>query len=674
MNYEPASPPNPIVQQSIQPAISPLTRRRNLAVGLGLFLITLAVYWPATTFPFIAYDDQLYVYENPVVSRGFSWEGFRWLGTAVVCANWHPVTMLSHMADCAACGLFAGGHHLTSLLLHAVNTLLCWWLARRLTQSFWTGALVAALFAWHPLNVESVAWVAERKNVLSTFFLFLTLHAYLNYVAAPGRAKYFLIALWFSLGLMSKPMLVTLPCVLLLLDYWPLHRGGAPGKNWGRLFYEKWPLFFLAGAACAVTLLTQGASGAVKSVQAVPIAVRLANVPVAYVSYVAKLFWPEKLCVLYPLPEKIPGLAVVGGAGLLLLTATALFFHWRSKHRWLLVGWLIFLGTLVPVIGVVQVGEQAMADRYAYVPLLGLFLIIACGLREWARVGLSSRILVIGLACAALVACLFQTRRQLACWHSGSAVFAHALELNPQNATLHDLLAAVLSGSGQTNEAVQHYREAVRLKPNNSEFRYNLGRELIGSGNGSEAEIHLAEACRQTPGNPVYHNSLGVAFFQQGKTGPAGGEFNLAIKLLPEYPKPYFNLGKLEQQLGHDGAALTNFFKAVQLDPGWAEAWDRLALLRATSSQPGWQHPGEAVQFSRRANEITHESSPRYLQTLARAYAAAEQFSNAVAVADQAVAIARTNRLDILAGQIAEELKAYQAGRIPPTSPPEARP
>jgi multidrug transporter EmrE-like cation transporter len=302
--------------------------RRSLAVGLGLLIITFGLYWPVTTFPFVAYDDYSYVYENPVVVKGLSGEGILWAGTAVVEGNWYPLTMLSHMLDCSIYGSFAGGHHLTNLLLHSVNALLVWLLFKRLTQSFWTGALVAALFAWHPLNVESVAWVAERKNGLSTFFLILTLWAYLNYAEKPGPGRYALTLGLFALGLMSKPMLVTLPCLLLLLDYWPLRRmiGGKPdGKTWGHLFLEKLPFFLLTGAAIIVTLMVQSSSGAVKSLHEVPLTLRVLNVPVAYATYIAKAILPVNLCVLYPLPESLPVLAATG-LGVLLASVTGLFF------------------------------------------------------------------------------------------------------------------------------------------------------------------------------------------------------------------------------------------------------------------------------------------------------------------------------------------------------------
>lgn len=638
-----------------------------------MLIITFVLYWPVTTFPFVAYDDHLYVYENPVVIKGLSGEGIQWACTAVVEGNWHPLTMLSHMVDCSVYGPFAGGHHLTNLLLHSVNALLVWLLFKRLTQSFWTGALVAALFAWHPLNVESVAWVAERKNVLSTFFLILTLWAYLNYVEKPGPGRYALTLGMFALGLMSKPMLVTLPCLLLLLDYWPLHlmNGGRPGKTWGHLFLEKLPFFILTGLAIIITLTVQSSSGAVKSLHEVPLTLRVFNVPVAYATYISKAILPVNLCVFYPLPERLPVLAAAG-SGVLLAAVTGLFFHWRLKFSWLLTGWFWFLGTLVPVIGIVQVGSQALADRYAYVPLLGLFLMAACGLNKWAWSRPHSRPIAVALSCIFIFFCLFLTHRQIRCWRNSVELFKQAIVVNPRNAAAHDLLGAVLSGNGKPDEAIEHYRQAARIKPGNVEFQYHLGRELIEAGRFGEAEIHLSEALKQMPDSAILHNSLGAALGQAGKVAEAINEFHRAIQIQPDYPKPYFNLGKFEQQLGHDEAALTSFSKAVQLDPDWPEALDNLALLLATCSQPQLQNPAEAVKLSLHANEITHNRSPFFLKTLARTYAAKGDFSNAIPTADLALKIAATNRLESLTGQIAAELKAYQSGRAPAKSTSEA--
>jgi tetratricopeptide (TPR) repeat protein len=643
---------------------------RDLAVGVGLSVITLILYWPVTTFPFTDYDDMFYVYANPNVINGLSWEGLKWVWTAFVVANWHPLTMLSHMADSSIYGRFAGGHHLTNLLIHTANVLLIWRLFQRLTKSFWSGALIAALFAWHPLNVESVAWIAERKNVLSTFFLILTLRAYLDYVEKPGPGKYALALGLFALGLMCKPMLVTLPCILLLLDYWPLRRVNvevSAVKNWRGLLLEKLPFFFLAGAAIVVTLMAQRSGGAVKSLREVPLALRALNMPVAYVTYIAKTIWPVNLCISYPLPEKLPVLAAAVSS-VLLAGMTGLVFRWRLRFGWTVTGWFWFLGTLVPVIGIVQVGSQALADRYAYVPLLGLFLLAACGLCELTRLKPQFRLIVVTLTCLFLVSCLFLTRQQIMYWRNSVELFKHAIAIEPDNPYIHEMLGATLSGNGERNEAIEHYLQAARLKPDNVDFQYYLGCELIEAGRFSEAEGHLGEAIKRVPDNATLHNSLGVALVQEGKVDRAINEFGRAIQIQPDYPKPYLNLGKIERQSGHDPAALTNFSMAVQLDPNWPEALDNLALLLATCPQPQFANPGEAIKLSLRANSLTHNASPFFLKTLARAYAAGGNFSNAASVSALALEIAITNRLGSLTNQIAAESKAYQSGNLPPKS------
>ena len=339
--------------------------------GGFLFVVTMVLYWPAIGFPFVNFDDPLYVYDNPQVIPGLTWAGIQWAATAVVAGNWHPLTLLSHLADCSFYRLFAGGHHLTNLLLHSTNAVLLWLLLKRLTGQFWPAALVAAVFAWHPLNVESVAWVAERKNVLSSFFFILTVWAYLRYAENPRPTRYLLALILFTLGLAAKPMLVTLPFILWLLDYWPLQRiafgqnqAALAGQRTGLRLLEKIPFLMLSVADGVTTLMVQTGSGAVKGLVEVPLASRLLNVPVAYATYLGKTFCPSRLCVNYALPGQLPVVAALGSL-LLLFAVTFLAWRWRFQFRWFLVGWLWFLGMLIPVIGLVPVGSQAWADRYA---------------------------------------------------------------------------------------------------------------------------------------------------------------------------------------------------------------------------------------------------------------------------------------------------------------------
>ena len=611
--------------------------RRNWLVGMLLFLVTVCLYWPATHFPFVNYDDQLYVYENPEVVKGLSWSGIKSATTSAVCDNWLPVTQISHMADCSMFGLFAGGHHLTSILLHAANAVLLWLLLVRLTGSFWPGAWVAALFAWHPLNVESVAWIAERNNVLSTFFFILTVWAYLAYVRNPRPARFTLALILFSLGLAAKPMLVTLPFLLLLLDYWPLRRiSFDPGfatlirqrQTW-KLLLEKVPFLVLSFADCVITFIVQNRGGALRSLAEFPLGFRLLHVPLAYVAYVAKAFWPANLCPFYSYPEKFPVLAAVNSLALLIVALFAVW-HWRSKFRWLFAGCFWFLGTLIPVIGLVQTGDMALADRYAYLPFIGLFLVVAYGLEECAAARPSWRIFIITLATISVGACLILSRRQLMCWRDSVALFTQTVAVNPENAGAQNLLGRAFSGSGQPAEALEHFAAAARLAPKAANYQYDLGRALIDAARFSEAENHLALALVQLPDSPTLHNAYAVALMKTGKTNESEREFSEAIKLQPSYSMPYFNLGKLLLSEGKYQTAINNFTNALNLQPDW----------------------------------------PETLENLAAAYAATGNQSSAVATANLALKAALAGHQTALAARITNELNTFQNAKTPPPAKP----
>lgn len=608
-----------------------MDRRKNWLVGTALFVITVLLYWPAISFPFVNYDDQLYVYENAEVLKGLSWSALVWSATSVVSANWHPLTVLSHLADCSLYGKFAGGHHLTSLLIHSINSVLLWLLLKRLTRWFWFSALVAALFAWHPLNVESVVWIAERKNVLSTFFFILTLWAYSSYATKPSGIRYTLTALLFILGLASKPMLVTLPFLLLLLDYWPLQRFslepplGLKQRCIWLLVREKIPFLLISLVFCCVTFIVQNRAGAVKSLTDVPLNIRLLNIPVAYVNYGFKTLAPINLRVIYDFPENLLFLGVA--ASLLLGLITYLGWYWRFKFRWLLVGWLWFLVTLIPVIGLVQVGEQAMAERYAYLPLIGLFFIIAAGFRTYIFAKPQRRPVVVLLVIFILGICLMLSQRQLMLWKNSITLFSHAVKLNPDSALAHDLLATALSGNGRVPEAIEQYSQSVRLRPDRPEAQYNLGREEIEAGKFMEAEAHLNAALLKSPSNPIYHNTRGVALLQGGRAQEAEKEFRLTIELQREYAKPYFNLGKILMAEGQTAAAITNYAMAVQLQPDWVEALENLASAHATNGD----------------------------------------FTSAIATANAALTVALTSQPPGLTNQIIAEITSYQKalGQLP---------
>jgi protein O-mannosyl-transferase len=481
-------------------------KTRLLLLACLLVGVTVAAYEPVRKYEFVDYDDDRYVTANPRVQQGLSWNNAAWALTATEVANWHPLTWLSHMTDCRLYGLNPAGHHLTNLLFHLANVVLLFLVLQQMTGAVWRSWLVAALFAAHPLNIESVAWIAERKNVLSTLFWLLTMWAYMLYARRPGWRRYLLVVGLFVLGLMSKPMLVTLPCVLLLLDYWPLGRlrgrsgGGddhqrlderdevALSSNDFRrtvfwLALEKVPLFLLAAASSAITIKAQRMDGALGAKQ-LPPGARLSNALVSYVGYIYKMIWPEQLAVLYPHPgEAIPGWHVIAAA-LVLACVTMLVIWWGRKFPYLAVGWLWYLGTLVPVIGLVQVGQQAMADRYAYIPLIGLFIIIAWGLADLTR-RLPSRTywLTCGTLIALLIVLTLANRRQLRHWQNSITLFERALEVTDNNEIAENNLGAVLVRKGRLDEGLAHLYEAVRLYPDYGTARANIAVTLLQKAN-----------------------------------------------------------------------------------------------------------------------------------------------------------------------------------------------
>ncbi|MGB2930536.1 MAG: tetratricopeptide repeat protein [Desulfobacterales bacterium] len=410
-------------------------------------------------------------------------ESIKWSFTAIHASNWHPLTWLSHMLDCQIYGMNPGQHHMTNVLLHILNTLLLFLVFKRMTGKLWQSGFVAALFALHPLHVESVAWVAERKDLLSTFFWMLTLWSYTRYVERSEFNQYLLVVLFFILGLMAKPMLVTLPFVLLLLDYWPLRRFelGSRDKNNSQqrrfnfaLICEKIPLFLLSAASSIGTYLVQKSSGAVNSLAAIPFHDRIANAMLSYISYIGKMIWPHNLAVLYPYRESM-SLWKVAGAGLLLVLVLVFVFRMLRTKPYLAVGWLWYIGTLVPVIGIVQVGVQAMADRYTYVPLIGIFIIIAWGVPDLIPKGRFRRIGLAAITMAILVICMITTRMQVRYWSNSTTLFEHALDVTDGNSVAHLNLGEALAEQGKINAAMKHYQEALRIKPSLFAPHLNLG-------------------------------------------------------------------------------------------------------------------------------------------------------------------------------------------------------
>jgi Flp pilus assembly protein TadD len=552
---------------------------------------------------FVNFDDDDYVTANPVVLRGLTWHGVAWAFTTEHAVNWHPLTWLSHMLDVQLYGLDAGAHHLTNLLFHIGNTLLLFGLLHRMTGALGRSAFVAGLFAVHPLHVESVAWVAERKDVLSTLFWMLTLWAYIEYVKRPdlrqsSRRRYAAVLLFFALGLMAKQMLVTLPLVLLLLDFWPLGRvgigpnpagGWAPARDgWataGRLVWEKLPLLALAAASSIATFVIHQRGGAVIILSAIPLQLRIENALVSYVVYIGKMLWPAGLAVLYPYPQSLSAWSVA--VAFVTLTGISVAVIWAAPRRpYLPVGWFWYLGTLVPVIGLIQVGDQAIADRYTYIPLIGLFIIVAWGVPDllvrWPlRRVVLPKIALPAAACLVILACAITARGQLEYWEDSTTLWTHTLAVTTRNNIAHNNLGATLADQGKTDEAIAHYSEALRIKSDYADAHNNLGVALADQGKLDEAIAHYSEALRIKPGYSDAHSNLGIALADQGNLDEAIAQFTEALRINPDSAKAHNNLGVALASQGKLDEAIAQFTEALQVKPDYADARNNLELALA---------------------------------------------------------------------------------------------
>jgi len=609
-------------------------------IGVALALVTICLYWPAMGHSFIDYDDDDYVTANPVVREGLSWRGAAWALTTGHSANWHPLTWLSHMLDCSCFGLNPAGHHATSIAWHAANTVLLFFLLRRMTGALWRAAAVAALFAWHPLRVESVAWVSERKDVLSAFFFLGTIWFYTGFARQRRAGNYLLALLCFALGLMSKPMVVTLPFVLLLLDYWPLDRF-APGAG-ARLALEKAPFFALSAVSCVVTYLVQKHAGAVS--EAYPFYFRAENALLSYGRYLGRTLWPARLSVIYPYHADWPRLEMCG-CWLLLVALTWLALGWR-RRRYLAAGWFWYLGMLVPVIGLVQAGSQASADRYTYLPSIGIFLMIV-----WGAADLADRWRPPAWAPAlagtlALAACAAVTEAQLRFWSDSAALFgralavttdnyvawnnlgkyylthgknrealrcftsslllredavtwrntgralaalqrrpeaeryfARALALDPTYIPARMSLADSLADDGKNEAAARLYQEVLRQDPDQEDAYCNLACVLAAQGNMAGAMTELAQALRLRPSDASAHCNMGNLLMDQGKLDQAAAEYRTALRFRPGSPEIHSNLGAVLALQGRRREAMEEFTEALRLAPNFTQARERLKAL-----------------------------------------------------------------------------------------------
>jgi len=629
----------------------------------ALTLSTVLVFLQVRSFEFLNYDDDAYVYENPHVLRGLRPENIRWALTTSHYGYWQPLTWLSLMLDCQLFGPDAGAMHLVSAALHLASTLLLFSALRRMTGLLWPSAFVAAAFALHPMHVESVAWISERKDVLSAFFMMLTLVAYAGYARRGGAARYLLTVALFAVGLLAKPMLVTLPFLLLLLDYWPLNRlvvrtaGTVSGSGDGplqagrhidpRCLTEKIPFFILSVASGIVTFATQKAGAVIIDVTAVPVKDRIANAFFSYAMYIGKMFWPRGLTLHYPvgtmaaitLPRLIVCLLLLGGISLLAA------YLWRTRE-YLLVGWLWFIVTLLPVIGLIQFTWTSSADRFTYIPYIGLFIMIAWGLRDlllrwpWGRA-------VLGLLMVASLAALgVLAHRQVGFWSDSVTLFSRAVRVTKNNYVAHNNLGLAYAEVGRTTEAIESLQEAVRINP------------------------ALAEA----------YSNLGNIYQSLGMRKEALTAYRQAIAARPDYAEAHFNLANELRSRGRLEEAAEQYRAALRLKPDWPECMSNLALLIAVYPDIRNRDTDEAVRLARRACELTYNENPVFLLTLAAAYGSAGRFGEAVDAARTAAVLADRAHERQLGNIIQYQLTFYTQGRpyteprprsVPESSEPE---
>jgi protein O-mannosyl-transferase len=606
----------------------PIERRKVAALCLVLAAMTFAVFGQTLHHEFVTFDDGDYVYDNPVVAQGLTLKGIVW-AFSFHSANWHPLTWLSHELDCQIYGLHPGGHHLTNVLLQTATVILLFLVLRQMTGALWRSAFVAAVFAIHPLRVESVAWVAERKDVLSGVFFILTIWAYVRYAeefkvqGSKFKVFYGLCLVFFILGLMSKPMLVTLPLVLLLLDFWPLQRT-EPARS---LVMEKLPLLALSAAACVATLAAQ--HQAIQSSGSHSLPNRLGQALVSCVVYLGQMVYPARLAVFYPFPKNGLPAWEVALAGLLLACLSAVAWAGRRSRPWLLVGWVWYLVMLLPVSGVIQTGPQANADRYTYLPQIGLYVALTWLAAEWPV----SRAVLGGLMAGALAALMVCAGRQTAYWQNSETLWSHTLACTTDNEMARNALGFVFFKQGKLEEAITQYQEALRINPNSAEARSSLGSVLFKMGKVDESIIQYQSALRSRPDFAEAHLNLGSALDQEGRWDEAIVQFQEALRIKPDYAEAHLNLGATLAKIGQLDEAIVQFQDALKIKPDYTEAHLNLGTA---FDQKG--HADEAMAHFQEALKISPASAEAHLNlgvTLAKkgqVDAAIAQFQEALKI------------------------------------------
>jgi len=543
-----------------------------MTIGICIFLAAViwVVFGQTLGYEFVSFDDDKYVYENPVVQKGLTWEGFCWALTYGQIGHWHPLTWLSHMLDCQWYGLQAGGHHLTNLLLHGAASILLFLALRRMTGFLWRSAFVAAVFAVHPLRAESVAWVSERKDVLSAFFFMLILWAYIGYVRQPAsKVRYGVVVVLFALGLLCKNMLVTMPFVLLLLDYWPLNRlSNFTTRDLIRLAAEKIPLLVLSAGSCVATALVPEKLTAIP----LPVGLRLENAVVSYVTYIAQMILPSGLTCLYLNPVDYLPLWEVGGAAGLLLAISGVAWAFRKTHPCLIVGWFWYLGMMIPVIGIVQISCYAHADRYTYLPQIGLYLMLTWTAAELCAGWRYRRLVLGGVSTIILATLIVYAGKQAKYWRNSESLWTRALTCDKDNYIAHHNLGIALFQKGKPDEAIAHFQKALELDPNDADVLNTLGDVLLHEGKVDEAIAHFKRLLQIKPNSADTEDKLGSALLQKGEVDEAITCFHKALQIYHDSAEAHINLGAALLEKGNVDEAITHFQTALQIEPDSAGA------------------------------------------------------------------------------------------------------
>ncbi len=609
----------------------PNLRWVTVCICACLFVLTWVVFGQTLRYDFVNYDDQRYVYQNTRITSGINFANVAWAFSHIHSENWHPLTTITHMLDCQLHGLNAGGHHFTNVLLHCLAVVLLFVALKRMTGALWRSAFVSAVFAVHPLHVESVAWIAERKDVLSAFFFMLTLLAYLYYTRAPSIGRYLTVALGVTLGLMSKPMLVTLPFVLLLLDYWPLGRFETHGSNTVRrllqLVVEKTPLIALSAVSSIVTFLAQ--RGAIGWTEQLPVSARISNALVAYVIYIRQMFWPARLAVFYPHPENRLPVWEISLAFIVLVGISAAAFVFRKKAPYLMSGWLWYLGMLVPVIGLVQVGWQGHADRYTYLPQIGLYIAVTWAVTDLTRSWRFQRLLLGAAALVVVGALSWRCWLQTSYWRDSETLFTHALDVTSNNDVALNNLGAIFLEKGQLDDAISKLQAAIDLRPENGPAHDNLAKALLKKGQVAEAMVHYRKLVEIDPENVETRNTLGTALIQHGYVKEAIDQWQDVLTIQPD-----------------NGNAASN-----------------LAWVFATCPEDSIRDGTLAVELGEKALRISGGKIAMIYRVLAAAYAESGRFADAVETAKRGAELATTQGNPALASELESNLALYRSGR-----------